>query len=107
MYSDFYGCERGNTLLVSEGGNFIAWLKLDDGYYLEVSWVSENYPSLQTAPINSSEEELVAHIHSKCGGYYVRKCNLAGVRYSDDNAVVGDDEIDEEDADFPWWKVTE
>ena len=105
MDSNFYACERGNTLLVSEPGNFVAWLELDDGYYLEISWVSENYPSLHVSPIHLTEEEIVSHINKQCGDYYIRKCHFKGVRYCEaDNSVVGDDLVED---GWTGWKVTE
>jgi hypothetical protein len=98
MFSDFFGNERGNTFLVTEDGNFIAWLDLQDGYMLEVGCYLENYPSLFINPTKISAENLAGHINEYCAGYYIRKCHVPGVRYYEEGSatVVADIEDNSE-----------
>ena len=70
--------ERGNTLLVN-GDSFVAWLGMGGNKRLEVSWVPDNYPSLNVQTIERTDAELAEHINTKCCGWYVRKCNIAGL----------------------------
>jgi len=73
-------CERGNTLVANDGGGMVAWLDLVGNHRLEVSWCPHNYPALNVSVVNLSDEQLAAHINTKCGGWLIRSLNVAGVK---------------------------
>jgi hypothetical protein len=83
--------ERGNTWLTSDGDHN-AWLRLGDNLWLEISIRLDNYPGLNVNLLEASPGRLAAHIRKECGGMYIRKLNLDGVR-AEDGAVVGDEEL--------------
>ena len=88
---DWHACERGNTMLATGEGNFVAWLDMDDeGHRLEVSYAPDNYPALNVAVVNLSDEELADHINEKLQGWIVQKCNIEGVKRTPNDTVVND-----------------
>ena len=76
-------CERGNTWLVNDGGDHIAWFDLPGGQRLEVSVTPGNYPGFYVnvlEPEKSTDASLAKHINGKLVGWVVRKCNIPGVK---------------------------
>ena len=71
--------ERGNTLLSSGEGNFVAWLDLPCDYKLEVAWCPDNYPALTVRVVDLGDEDLASYINANLGGWLVHKCNVSGV----------------------------
>lgn len=74
--------ERGNTWLMQED-NHVAWFTLENGQRLEVSVTPGNYPGFLVTilpPEMSTDEHLTKHIHDKCDGWTVCRCNIHGVR---------------------------
>jgi hypothetical protein len=71
--------ERGNTLLVNDGDDMLAWLDLVGNHRLQVSYCPGNHPALNVGVVELTEEQLAAHINSRCAGWLVRKCNCDGV----------------------------
>src|SRR3990172_6069491 len=106
---DFSDCERGNTWLVNDDLTIqLAYIRLgqEDNTekpacaWLEISICTENYPGLRVALVHKTEVELAQHITKECGGMYVRKCNIEGVKVEDGQVVgLDDDEADEEGLD--------
>lgn len=85
-------CERGGTLLVTEDGSMVAWLPVGDKF-LEVTYNPDNYPALNVVPTDLTEAQIVKHINDNLVGWYVRKCNLEGVRVGKaDDVIVADGE---------------
>ena len=89
--------ERGNTWLIQcEEGYHLAYFKLDPGknLWIELSIVPPNYPGLHLEVIQKTEYEIVRHINMMCGGWLIRKANIAGIRHSAEWEIVGDDDAD-------------
>lgn len=60
---DWSDCERGGILLVnSESERFNAWLHQCDDIWLEITWVPDNYPSLNVTLVKISDEDLWRHL---------------------------------------------
>jgi hypothetical protein len=94
--------ERGGNLFdnAGEGNDMIAWLPSgEDGdgvgighaclRWIEVSYNTENYPSLQVRTVDMTEAELAAVINERLEGYWCRKCNIKGVALTGDKRVKG------------------
>ena len=95
--------EQGNTWLFSEDSSkHIIWIegeeRGDKKTYLEISIVMDNDPGLHVGVIESTEAALRNHIHKKCDGWYVRRCNIDGVNVTEDN-MVANPSPDDEDAE--------
>ena len=84
---DWYQCERGNTWLTEED-NHIAWLRLREGCYLEVSIFRDDYPGLNVSVVRMTEKKLAARIRTKFGGWFARKLNVDGVELDETNRVL-------------------
>ena len=81
---NFSACERGNVLL-SCGSDYVGWMRLGKGLWLEVSLCPDNYPALNVATIERTDEQLAEHIRTKVG-WTVHKLNLEGCEVSIDSA---------------------
>jgi len=98
---EFHETERGNVWLDNDNQH-IAWLRLPgENQWLEISISPDNYPGLNVNTRTLTDDELTAHIHKNCGDWYVRKCNLDGVKFDEGGQVVGDPEPESRD-----WIVT-
>ena len=78
--------ERGNTWLVDDDGNHVAWFDIASAHRLEVSVTPGNYPGFLVAlltPELSTDAHLAKHIMERCRGWSVRKCNIDGVSVVD------------------------
>jgi hypothetical protein len=87
---DWFSNERGNTWLVNDDGNHVAWLDMTPTIRMEISICPGNYPGLNVCMLSeaeSTDEHLAKHIHENCIGWYVRKCNIQGVRIEDDEVA--------------------
>ena len=76
----FNESERGNTWLANDGGDHAAWIRLNDKQFLEITITPDNYPGLQVSIKETSEKKLVRHINKNLKGWFVRKCNVTGVK---------------------------
>ncbi|BCL73966.1 hypothetical protein TUMSATVNIG1_59520 (plasmid) [Vibrio nigripulchritudo] len=84
--------ERGANLFVSsEGSNMCFFKKLDDNVYFQFSFTPCNYPSVESGVIEISEEQLIEHIRTNCGGWFARKCSLDVALSADGYVIEGDD----------------
>lgn len=73
-----YMCERGNTWLVSEEGNHLAYFNLPNGGVMEVSIVPENYPGFEVSTLNKKAiKGLSKHLKDlvATGNWIVRKAH--------------------------------
>lgn len=60
---DWHDTERGNILLMnSESERFNAWLSQGDDLWLEITWVPDNYPSLNVTVVRCTPEEMWRHL---------------------------------------------
>ena len=78
--------ERGNTLLTGDG-RLAAWLRLEGNERLEVTYSPGSYPALNVRVVSSTDKQLAKHINANLGGWFVQKCNLAGVKIDADGCV--------------------
>lgn len=98
-------CERGNTWL-SNDGSHIAWFDQGESSngkrtWLEVSVCPGNYPGFNVRITVATEQEIRNHIHNRCSGWFVNRCNIPGVWTNNDEVtnrawVFVDDETGEE-----------
>lgn len=80
--------ERGNVLLTGDEGELHAYLRLPfKGYWLEISYRPQNYPSLNVASLKISDAKLAAHINQKLVGMWVRKGNLEGLNVDKEGQI--------------------
>lgn len=98
LSADWAGCERGNNLFTNDE-QLVAWLHIEGDWWLEVSHNPGNYPALNVGPVLLSKSELVAHINAKLGGWFARKCNLAGVQLGADGRVREPEDDEDDDWD--------
>jgi hypothetical protein len=91
LEENWSACERGNTLLVDDDGNMVAWIDIDMSFNrrMEVAFTPDNYPALSVGIVQLTDEQLAKHIRTKCGDWYARKLNIEGVELVDSH-VVGD-----------------
>lgn len=81
-------CERGNALFNSQdSGDFTAYLQKPDKVWLEIDYRQGNYPALNVAELEITEQELANHINTRLGGWYAAKCNIEGVKLDESNQV--------------------
>jgi hypothetical protein len=89
--NDWFSNERGNTWLMDDDGNHVAWLDVTPTVRMEVSICPGNYPGLSVSILSeeeSTDEHLADHIQGKCVGWHVRKCNIEGVEIDADGMVI-------------------
>jgi hypothetical protein len=89
MTEEWIASEKGNTWLCDDDGNHVAWLRMGDRI-LEVSVTPDNNPGLYArllSPEESSNASIAEHICKNLSGWYVRRCNLEGVRTNPDGTV--------------------
>jgi len=100
VQADWCECERGNTWLTGTGGMHYALLDFDDKMTLEISILPDNYPGLNVALVRTDEASFAAFIQKRYVGWYVRKCNLPGVKIKGGRVEeVEDNPEEEEDED--------
>jgi len=93
-------CERGNTWLIEDHRQlFLARMEPDilgpgggeplTYYWLQINIVPANYPGFNITTITSSEAKLAAHITKEWPGAFAKRCNINGVRLSEESTVMG------------------
>lgn len=90
-------CERGNTWLTGDDGNHVAWFhegETENGkqLWLEASVCPGNYPGFNVCVVEATEAEMCDHIHQKCNGWFVHRCNFEGVNIDSNNQIENPDE---------------
>jgi hypothetical protein len=88
--NDWFANERGNTWLMDDDDNHVMWVNVTPFIRMEVSICPNDYPGLNICVLSeaeSTDEHLAKHIHEKCIGWYVRKCNIEGVVVDSDDTI--------------------
>jgi hypothetical protein len=88
--NDWFANERGNTWLMNDDGNHVMWVNVTPTIRMEISICPNDYPGLNICILSeaeSTDEHLAKHIHEKCIGWYVRKCNIEGVVVDSDDTI--------------------
>lgn len=88
---DFSACERGNTWLISEDGQHLAFIDVPDSKRrLSISIFPENYPGLNIQLLSeedSTDEAIAKRINLNYVGWHIRKCNVNGVLQRDAEVI--------------------
>jgi hypothetical protein len=79
---DFHVNEGAGTWLRSVGDSEVAWFRMGTKNWLEISINPNNRPAFCVSVIQSTEKELAKHIQTVCKGWYVRRMNIKGVKYT-------------------------
>jgi hypothetical protein len=77
---DWQDCERGNTWLTNGEGDHAIWITLAGNLRLAISIALDNYPGLFVGLVQLTDTEIAGKINAHCVGWYVRKCNVPGVK---------------------------
>jgi hypothetical protein len=86
--------ERGNLALSSEDGAEILWVVEGDRVTLEASVNPNNYPAWGIQEMDKPVSEIVQHINTNLGGWFVRKSNVEGLNYDSDTGYIAEPEED-------------
>ena len=94
--------ERGNSLFVSDDGNFVFAADLGEGkdgrhLFFFITFVLENYPALNTSFWEATVEEVRKRLQRDLAGWRARKNNI-GLQLDEDFCVadLGGEESEEE-----------
>ena len=95
----FSACDRGNVLLSGVDGDvFNAYLRLPGGGFLEITYRPENYPKVNVAALDITEEYLARHINKRCRGMFADKANVEGLDLNE-AGFIRDSEADDDSAE--------
>lgn len=76
----FAATDRGNVMLTCEDcDDFSFYGRLPSGGWLEVTYRLGNYPKVNVAALDISDEQLAQHINDKLQGWFVDKANVNGL----------------------------
>lgn len=85
---DWSETEKGNTLLQGrDGENLLAWITLPGGRKLEIEFSPDCSPALDVRILSAEagdDTALAKRINTDYAGWYVRRCNVQGVKVEGD-----------------------